>query len=188
MRWLKASVRLPSDLAPTFIMSSPTGWSSCCRASIVGFLHAAMHSMMRRSALNASANSVVASAISGSFRVPAAVVNALRGPVRISSKAATEGWTVPGDAADGVAVPFAGAGAPACASRRAATASSRATSDSMFTAISDRDVHKRSPRVPEPPWRGCPGPGIEMHGRVRASRVGDATTRAGHACDGACVR
>ena len=29
------------------------------------------------------------------------------------------------------------------------------------------------------------GPGIEMHGRVRASRVGDATTRAGHACDGA---
>ena len=24
-----------------------------------------------------------------------------------------------------------------------------------------------------------------MHGRVRASRVGDATTRAGHACDGA---
>ena len=36
-------------------------------------------------------------------------------------------------------------------------------------------------RVP----RRRPGLGIEMHGRVRASRVGDATTRAGHACDGA---
>ena len=55
-----------------------------------------------------------------------------------ASKAATEGATPPAASvlAPGVgAVVLAAAGAPACASRRAATASRRATRDSMFTAM-----------------------------------------------------
>ena len=137
--WWNDSVRLPSLLAPTATIAFPTGVNNNCNVSGLGFWQDAIHAITEASRVNACANKPVTSTMS-SPRGAASATSVATGPLSTSANAETEAWLAPPVAA-GAAEADAAAGTdtpPACASRRAVTASRRETRASMIHGCTER--------------------------------------------------